>query len=192
MPAAARDFPYYIRGCDFGAGDCSFSSLAQFKATASGRDAYCEAKPYFDTRRTCRSTQSPIPKEILMRVLALVILAIGAASAAAPAQAQTYDPNYPVCLHVYGRITYYDCSTLRCPSARCRPRAARHNARSIRITRTATSSRRRVATSAITAATSARAIPVRPPGRRPATPAGPSGRPVPCCGSRSASRPLSP
>ena len=38
-----------------------------------------------------------------MRILALAILAIGAASAAAPAQAQTYDPNYPVCLHVYGQ-----------------------------------------------------------------------------------------
>lgn len=50
-----------------------------------------------------------------MRVLALAILAIGAASAAAPAQAQTYDPNYPVCLHVYGRITYYDCSYTSLP-----------------------------------------------------------------------------
>lgn len=45
-----------------------------------------------------------------MRVLTPAILAIAAAAAAAPAQAQTYDPNYPVCLHVYGRITYYDCS----------------------------------------------------------------------------------
>ena len=44
-----------------------------------------------------------------MRILALAVLAIGAASAAAPAQAQTYDPNYPVCLHVYGRISYYEC-----------------------------------------------------------------------------------
>jgi hypothetical protein len=44
-----------------------------------------------------------------MRILALAILAIGAASAAAPAQAQTYDPRYPVCLHVYGQTTYYDC-----------------------------------------------------------------------------------
>ena len=45
-----------------------------------------------------------------MRVLALAVLAIGAASAAAPAQAQTYDPSYPVCLHVWGRgATYYEC-----------------------------------------------------------------------------------
>ena len=45
-----------------------------------------------------------------MRVLALTILAIGAASVAAPATAQTYDPSYPVCLHVWGRgATYYEC-----------------------------------------------------------------------------------
>ncbi|MGH6711868.1 MAG: DUF3551 domain-containing protein [Bradyrhizobium sp.] len=48
-PAAARDFPYCIKGCDFGAGagDCSFSSLAQCQASASGRDATCAANPYF-------------------------------------------------------------------------------------------------------------------------------------------------
>ena len=45
-----------------------------------------------------------------MRVLALTILTIGAACAAAPALAQTYDPSYPVCLHVWGRgATYYEC-----------------------------------------------------------------------------------
>jgi hypothetical protein len=44
-----------------------------------------------------------------MRIPALAILAMAAASAAVPAKAQTYDPNYPVCLHVYGRISYYEC-----------------------------------------------------------------------------------
>jgi hypothetical protein len=44
-----------------------------------------------------------------MRVLALAILAIGAVSAAGPAQAQTFDPNVPVCMHVYGDPTYYEC-----------------------------------------------------------------------------------
>jgi hypothetical protein len=44
-----------------------------------------------------------------MRILALAILAIGVASVIAPARAQTYDPNYPVCLHVYGPNTYYEC-----------------------------------------------------------------------------------
>ncbi len=45
-----------------------------------------------------------------MRILTLLILAGGMVSAAAPAQAQTYDPNYPVCLQVYGRINYIECS----------------------------------------------------------------------------------
>ena len=52
MPAAALDFPYCIKGCDFGAGagDCSFSSLSQCQATASGRDASCAANPYFNAK----------------------------------------------------------------------------------------------------------------------------------------------
>jgi hypothetical protein len=60
-------------------------------------------------------SQPPVLKEILMRALTLAILGIAAASAAAPAQAQTYDPSYPVCLHVYGRITYYECSYTSLP-----------------------------------------------------------------------------
>ena len=44
-----------------------------------------------------------------MRILALAALAMTAVSVAAPAQAQTYDSKYPVCLHVYGPITYYEC-----------------------------------------------------------------------------------
>ena len=34
----------------------------------------------------------------------------GLLTAAAPAQAQTYAPGFPVCLRVYGPINYYDCS----------------------------------------------------------------------------------
>jgi hypothetical protein len=45
-----------------------------------------------------------------MRSLALTALAAGTLLSAAPAQAQTYDPNYPVCLHVMGRgANYYEC-----------------------------------------------------------------------------------
>jgi len=44
-----------------------------------------------------------------MRNLALAILAIGTASIVTPAAAQTYAPGYPVCLHVYGPATYYEC-----------------------------------------------------------------------------------
>ena len=43
-----------------------------------------------------------------MRILALAILAIGTVSTE-PAVAQTYDPASPVCLHVYGRVSYYEC-----------------------------------------------------------------------------------
>ena len=44
-----------------------------------------------------------------MRVPALVALATGAVLVGAAAQAQTYSPDYPVCLHVYGRASYYEC-----------------------------------------------------------------------------------
>jgi hypothetical protein len=51
-----------------------------------------------------------IPKEALMRIPALAILTIAMVSTAAPARAQTYDPSYPVCLHVYSRGgSYYEC-----------------------------------------------------------------------------------
>ena len=36
-----------------------------------------------------------------MRVLACTFLAIAAALAASPLRAQTYDPNYPVCIQTY-------------------------------------------------------------------------------------------
>lgn len=63
-----------------------------------------------------------------MRILALAILAIGAASAALPAQAQTYDPNYPVCLRVYAGSTTMNAAIPPCPNATCRRRRARRNA----------------------------------------------------------------
>ena len=44
-----------------------------------------------------------------MRRLALAFLGTAVLSAAGPASAQTYDPNYPVCLRVYGEITYNEC-----------------------------------------------------------------------------------
>jgi drug/metabolite transporter (DMT)-like permease len=49
-------------------------------------------------------------KEVSMPKLSWMILAAGTFLAAAPATAQTYDPSYPVCLHVYGRIVYYECA----------------------------------------------------------------------------------
>ena len=51
-----------------------------------------------------------------MRVLALVILMFSAASVASSARAQTYDPAFPVCLHVWTRgNNYYDCSYTTLP-----------------------------------------------------------------------------
>jgi hypothetical protein len=45
-----------------------------------------------------------------MRILVLAILAIATVAVAEPARAQTYDPDYPVCLHVYARGgAYYEC-----------------------------------------------------------------------------------
>ena len=45
-----------------------------------------------------------------MRILALAVLAAGTLLAHAVGAAQTYDPSYPVCLHVWGRgATYYEC-----------------------------------------------------------------------------------
>jgi hypothetical protein len=44
-----------------------------------------------------------------MRIPALAILTIATALPTAAARAQTYDPAYPVCLHVYGRANYYEC-----------------------------------------------------------------------------------
>jgi hypothetical protein len=46
---ATTQYPFCIRGCDFGAGrgDCSFVSYQQCQATASGRDAWCDANPYY-------------------------------------------------------------------------------------------------------------------------------------------------
>jgi hypothetical protein len=46
-----------------------------------------------------------------MRILVRTILAIGTVWFAAPARAQTYDPNFPVCLQTYGiNGGYIDCS----------------------------------------------------------------------------------
>ena len=50
-----------------------------------------------------------------MRILLLAVLAFGMVAAAGPASAQTYDPSSPVCLHVYGQVTYYECTYTSLP-----------------------------------------------------------------------------
>jgi hypothetical protein len=48
-------------------------------------------------------------KTFWARTVCLAILTIGTVSIGSAA-AQTYDPAYPVCLHVYRWGGYYDCS----------------------------------------------------------------------------------
>jgi hypothetical protein len=43
-----------------------------------------------------------------MRVPVMAILASGIMSAAAPARAQTYDPDFPICMHVVEIETVYE------------------------------------------------------------------------------------
>jgi hypothetical protein len=47
--AQARDYPFCIKGADYGSpvGDCSFDTFEQCQATASGRMDFCAANPYF-------------------------------------------------------------------------------------------------------------------------------------------------
>ena len=49
--AAAQGLPYCLRGCDFGAGDCSYYTYGQCQASASGREAWCDANPAFHQSR---------------------------------------------------------------------------------------------------------------------------------------------
>jgi hypothetical protein len=69
MPAVAGGMPYCIKGCDFGggAGDCSFSSLAQCQATASGRDATCASNPYFNAKAELSRAEMPVNPNRLSR-----------------------------------------------------------------------------------------------------------------------------
>jgi Protein of unknown function (DUF3551) len=58
--AMAGDYPYCIKGCDFGGGrgDCSFSSYQQCQATAAGRDAWCAPNPNYNARAEATDTRS--------------------------------------------------------------------------------------------------------------------------------------
>lgn len=56
-----------------------------------------------------------------MRFPLLTLVAIAALQTVSPASAQTYDPRYPVCMHIYtggglgGGGDYYDCSFASLP-----------------------------------------------------------------------------
>jgi Protein of unknown function (DUF3551) len=64
VPAAARDYPFCIKGCDFGAGrgDCSFTSYQQCQATASGRVAYCDVNPYYSASAELLPNRGPVSR----------------------------------------------------------------------------------------------------------------------------------
>jgi hypothetical protein len=61
------------------------------------------------TGRTTARSRPDVGKKSLMRIPAVAILAAATLCATAPARAQTYDPAYPVCLHVYDPIGDIDC-----------------------------------------------------------------------------------
>jgi hypothetical protein len=50
-PAEAQNYPFCIKGRDYasGVGDCSFTSYQQCQASASGRIAYCDVNPYYES-----------------------------------------------------------------------------------------------------------------------------------------------
>src|SRR5579883_2039404 len=83
-----------------------------------------------------RAERGPLqPKETLMRALALTIVAAVTLVAAAPSRAQTYDPDYPVCLHVYGPVSYYECHYTSLPQCNMSASGRGHSAWSIPISR---------------------------------------------------------
>ena len=156
----------------------------------------CAANPLFQPRPAAprpASTGLSTTKEILMRVPAWRFWRSGP-RLPAPARAQTYDPNYPVCLHVYGPIDYYDCSYTSLPQ--CAASASGRAAQCVVNPYFANAAGHPCASPTPSARCIADyrcwTIRARRPDRPPATPGGPCGPPVPCCGSRSASPPGSP
>jgi hypothetical protein len=53
-----------------------------------------------------------------MRFPAWPFIAAGTVLASASAQAQTYDPSYPVCLQIFGPVGYYECRYTSLPQCK--------------------------------------------------------------------------
>ena len=66
-----------------------------------------------------------------MRVPIVAILATGFISLSAPAQAQTYDPNYPVCLQVYQGMVDYHFECMFRTMAQCQASASGRGAQCV-------------------------------------------------------------
>jgi hypothetical protein len=54
----------------------------------------------------------------MMRIAILATMIIGTVAVAAPVRAQTYDPNYPICMQVFGKINYFDCRFTSIPQCK--------------------------------------------------------------------------
>jgi Protein of unknown function (DUF3551) len=66
-----------------------------------------------------------------MRCLALTILALAAVQFAAPAKAQTYDPNYPYCLQIYDDMVHYTFECAYTSMPQCQASASGRNAQCV-------------------------------------------------------------
>jgi hypothetical protein len=66
-----------------------------------------------------------------MRFPVLIILALGTVFCAAPATAQTYDPNYPVCLQIYDDMVHYTFECAYTSMPQCQASASGRNAQCV-------------------------------------------------------------
>lgn len=53
-----------------------------------------------------------------MRIATLATLIVAAAAATNPVRAQTYNPDFPVCMQVYAQFMYYDCRFFSIPQCK--------------------------------------------------------------------------
>jgi len=69
--------------------------------------------------------------EVLMRFPVFAILVIAAVPLAAPARAQTYDPNYPICLQIYDDMVHYTFECAYTSMPQCQASASGRNAQCV-------------------------------------------------------------
>jgi hypothetical protein len=53
-----------------------------------------------------------------MRIATLATLIVATMAAAGPVRAQTYNPDFPVCMQVYAPFMYYDCRFFSIPQCK--------------------------------------------------------------------------
>ena len=66
-----------------------------------------------------------------MRVWTVAILAAAPIIIAAPAKAQTYDPNYPFCLQIYDDMVHYTFECAYTSMPQCQASASGRNAQCV-------------------------------------------------------------